>query len=490
MTTFRSPDEATDPGESRLERLQRGVVGLLVSYQEYDADRPWMKRYPATRFAQAAVVDGPYLLTTAQMVAGATMIEAEREGRPPRARVRVVHQDPELNLTLLAVDEPGFFDGLRPLELATSTPTGGTVETVRWRAQQFEVAATRVKRMVVGEVYFGRLRHAFLLGQTDLTEGGWAEPVVLGDRLIGISSGQDEQTAWTVPCELLGAYLAQARDPSRYVGFAVVRFAWQSNMDRALAHWLGQEGAQQGVVIRAIPRGSTGDGVLHSRDILLSLDGHPIDSAGYYRHPRFGRIEFTNIVIDGHRVGDVVPATVLRQGVEVELSLTLRGYTNGTDLIPLRRGNEPPPYAIVGGLVFVELDGDYLRTWGNEWWNRAPTRLVSAFYLEEGGQRPDRRRIIVLSHVLPSAITLGYHDCRDLPVHTIDGQPVDSIADVVAAFDAVTGPFVRVEFFANEVRREVVLDATTLADATRRILEDFGIPAGHRLAERAVPSLD
>ena len=473
-----------------LERLQRGVVGLLVSHQDYDADRPWVKRSPATRYCQAAVVEGPYLLTSAQMVAGATMVEAEREGRPPRAPARVVHQDRELNLALLAVDQPGFFDGLRPLPLAAATPTGGTVDTVRWRAQQFEIAATRVKRMVVGEVYFGRLRHAFLLGQTDLTDGGWAEPVIAGDQLVGIASGQEEHTAWVIPAEVLSAYLAQARDPASYRGFAVVRFAWQWNMDPALSAWLGQEGPQQGVIVRGVPRGSTGYGVLRNRDILLSLDGHAIDSTGYYRHPRFGRLEYTNIVFDGHVVGDVIPAQVLREGRTIDLDLELRGYSNAMDLIPLRRGNEPPPYAIAGGLVFIELDGDYLRTWGKEWWNHAPIRLVSPFYLQEGAQQPERRRFILLSHVLPSAFTLGYQDCKDLPVHRIDGKDVDSIPDVVEAFASATGPFVRVEFYPNDVRADLVLDRAQLEDATRRILDDYGIPARHRLPERPLPPLD
>lgn len=488
MRAFR--DAGDDGAEHPLDRVQRGVVGLFISYQDYDADRPWVKRTPATRYAQAAVVDGPYLLTTAQMVAGATMVEAEREGRPPRTPVRVVHRDQELNLALLAVDAPGFFDGLDPLPLADGTPTGGTVETVRWRSQQFEVAATRVKRIVVGEVYFGRLRHAFLLGQTDLTDGGWAEPVVSDAELIGIASSQEEHTAWVVPCEVLRQYLEQARDPATYRGFAVIRFAWQWNMDAALSAWLGQEGPQEGVIVRSVPRGSTGAGILEPRDILLSLDGHPIDSCGYLRHPRFGRLEFTHVVIEGHRVGDVVPAVVLRQGKPLELQIPLRSYTNAMDLVPLRRGDEAPPYAVVGGLVFIELDGDYLATWGREWWNHAPIRIVSLFYLEEGAQRPERRRIILLAHVLPSAWSLGYQDVRDLPVRQIDGRDIDSIADVVEAFRDRSGPFVRVGFYPNEVRDELVVDATTLDEATAQILDDYGIPAAHRLAEDPLPPID
>jgi hypothetical protein len=476
--------------DNPMDRVQRGVVGLVVSYQDYDADRPWVKLSPATRQAQAALVDGPFLLTSAQMVAGATMVEVEREGRPPRAPARVVHVDREVNLALLAVDQPGFFDGLHPLPLAPSTPTSGTLQTVRWSSQQFEVTAIRVKRMGVAEVWFGRLRHAFLLGRTDLPDGGWAEPVVNGEELVGLTTGQDEHTAWVVPAEVLAAYLAQARTPATYGGFPVFRCPWQWTMDRALAAWLGLGDSPRGVMIRSVPRGSTGDGVLLPRDVLLSLDGHPIDSRGYYLHPRFGWIEFSHIVVDGHRVGDVVPAQILRNGELLETSLVLKGYPAGIDLIPLRRGNEPPPYAIAGGLVFLELDGDYLRTWGGDWWNRAPIRLVAPFSQVEGHQAPERRRIVVLSQVLPTAWSIGYQYCRDLPVHRIDGRDIDSIADVVEAFAAVTGEFVRIEFQPNEMRSEVVVDAASLAETTARVLHDYGIPAAYRLPQRPLPPLE
>ena len=140
--------------------------------------------------------------------------------------------------------------------------------------------------------------------------------------------------------------------------------------------------------------------------------------------------------------------------------------------------------------MFLELDGDYLGTWGGEWWNRAPIRLVSAFYLEEARQQPERRRIVILSQVLPSAWSIGYQDVRDLPVRRIDGRDIDSVADVVAAFEGAAGPLVRIEFGKNEVRSELVVAADGLGDVSAQILEDYGIPAANRLAERALPPLE
>ncbi|MDY0062521.1 MAG: hypothetical protein RBU45_22095 [Myxococcota bacterium] len=474
---------------TRHAAAEKGVLGLRVTYQSFDADRPWRKNLPATRFGMAALVAGPTLVTTAQNIMHATLVEAEKFGRTPRTPARVVHVDWELNLALLQVDDPAFFADLRPLELAASTPNSGTVQSARWLNQQIEVSECRVKRLQVGEARFSRLRHTYLLAQTDLSGGGWAEPVLQGDQLIGLATAQDGQTAWVVPVEMLRAFLQQARDPASGKGFPVLRLYWQWNHDPALSAFLGQEGEPQGGVLRSIPWGSTGHGVLQPRDILLSLDGHLIDSSGYYQHPRHGRLEFTNIVVEGHQVGDVVPATVLRAGQVVELELTLRPYPMDLDLILVRRVEEPPPYVIAGGLVFLELDGDYLLSWGPEWAEKAPAQLVSLYYTSEGEQTPTRRRIILLSQVLPAPYNLGYQGLRDLPVRSINGRPIDSLPGVVEALQHPQDGFHTVDFWPNEERIEAVLDAATLDEATAEILVDYQIPAAMRLPKRPLPEL-
>ena len=45
---------------------ETGVVGLVVTHQAWDADRPWAKKNPQTRYANGVVVEGPHILTTAR----------------------------------------------------------------------------------------------------------------------------------------------------------------------------------------------------------------------------------------------------------------------------------------------------------------------------------------------------------------------------------------------------------------------------------------
>lgn len=463
-----------------------GIVALTITSQTWDEDRPWEKNSPTNRRVSAVVVDGPYLLTTAQSLADATLIQAEKFGRGKRASASVVRSDPEVDLAILKVDDPEFFSDLAPVRLADGSPLDGTIRSVRWRNQQLEVAASRVKRYEVQEAHFGQLRHTFLLVQTDLSGGGWGEPVFAEDRLVGLTVTQDEQSARVIPVEILRPFLARVRAGGEYLGFPDLGVKWQVNEDSALARYLGQPGERAGILVRQVPWGSSGHGVLRPRDLLLAVAGETLDASGFYRHPRLGRLEFPAMLTENHRIGDRVPARVLRDGKVVDLVIPLRGYSASMDLVPVRRGEGPPPYLVAGGLVFRELDADFLRSWGRDWMKKAPLQLLSRFLLHRSAQAPGRRRIVYLQGVLPSTYNTGYQERANLPIETVNGRPVDSIAAVAEALRYPEGEFHVIAPLADREAEPIVLDAAGLEEATRAILEEYGIPEPVRLA-RSVP---
>ena len=468
--------------------FETGVVALNVTYQVWDEDRPWAKRAPQSRRFLATVVEGPYLLTSSQMVADATLIEVEKLGLASRVSAKVTRIDHDADLALLSVDAEGFFDDLRPVRLADAVPLEGSVESVRWRARQIEVSTSRVSRIEVQPSFTGSVEYPSLFVTTDLRGGGWSEPVFAGGRFVGITVSQDEQTARVLPVDLIATFLDMAREGEGYPGFASLGIRWQVNEDRAVAEFLGLPGEPRGIVVTSTPAGGSAHGVLRPKDILVSLDGHAIDGSGYYRHPRYGLLRYTSIATNGHRAGDILRAVVWREGKPLEIDLPLRRASVELDLVPERRPETPPAYVVAGGLLFRELDGAYLRSWGDDWRKKAPVPLLVWQFLFSEEQTSENRRIVILSSVMPSAYNMGYHDIGDVAVRSINGRPIDSVADVDEAFRHPEGEFHRIALYPNPLRSEIILDATTFERETSAILEEYRIPDRIRLP-RPLPPL-
>jgi S1-C subfamily serine protease len=474
--------------EGSRETHAASVVGLQVTYQVWDEDRPWMKRTPEGRSAVAVVVGKGQLLTTAQMVDQATLIQLTTFGRVRSVEPRVIRSDADVNLALLAVDLPELHKELKPVGLADYTPASGTLRTVRWRTQQFESAASRVSRLEVERGWGGHVEHAFLHMRTDMTGGGWGEPVFADGELVGITLAQSEQTSRAIPVEIIRAFLDRARAPGEYVGFPALGLRWQVNRDANVSAFLGQTGESRGVLVRQIPWGTSACGVLKPRDILLELDGQELDAEGYYRHPRLGRLRFNHHLAEHRRPGDKIPVRVLREGKERRFFLRLQGYPADLNLVPTRRVGEPP-YLIAGGLMLRELDVPYLRTWGNEWLDVTPIHLRTRYALTQAGQTADRRRIVLIGGVFPGAYNIGYQDLRDEVVERINGHEIGGLRDVVRALEAPRDGFHVIDLSADSTRGQVVLDAAGFEAATAEILEQYRVPAGFRLPDPP-PSYD
>lgn len=456
------------------------VVEVSVTYQSFDEDRPWSKVNPQVRTGMAVVVDGPFLLTTAQMVRHATLIEVDKHGASGSTEARLVHVDPEVDLALLSISDKSFWADLKPVHLARDVPTEGTVSSVRWNNNQLEVSASRVGRLQVEDSWMGSFRFPVLLLTTDFEGGGWAEPVFNDGLFLGLTLSMDGKKSRVLPVDLIAAYLKMSRDPASYRGFTRLGLMVQANEDPAQSTFLGLTGKPRGLMIRQIPAGSPAEGILKPRDLLLSLDGHAIDGAGYYEHPRYGRLSYAGI-IGLHTVGETLQVEVLRDKRLLTLALPLRPFPASAQLIPVRRFDEPPPFLIAGGLVFREFDVEYLRTWGNEYMSKAPPSLVSVYFLEDSLQAPDRKKVVLLLGVLPDDFNIGYQDLADDILTEVNGRPVDSIAALDEALHHPQDGFHVFHFRQLGNRGEVVLDAAALDTATERILKAYRIPLGKRV---------
>ncbi len=462
---------------------EKQLVTIHVTYQEWNEYRPWLKKKPGTRRLQGIVIPGNRILVPSAHLNDATLIQVEKQDRPPRIPARILHRDPQADLALITVDQKGFFDDLTPVDIAAHAE-GDRFFSAKWSNGQLSTASCRWSRVVARDSAIPYFNYPAIYFISDLKSGGWGEPVFSNGQLIGITQYQSDNRIIVIPAEIIQAYLKATGMPV-YPGFASLGINWQLNCGHAQADYFGLEGTPRGILIRECIPGGSADGVLKPNDILLELDGHAIDSQGDYLHPQYGRLDFNIIASDGHYVGDIIRANILRDRREITVDIPLKNIPCESMRIPEQRIDEPPPYLFAGGFVFRELDTPYLRAWGNDWSERIPLRLRIYRKMEANNNSPDRQHMIVLADVFPDEYNLGYHDLAQNIVKTVNGRPVNSVADLQEAFQHPDGQFHIIEFVASYNMSTVILDAVEFESATDQIMEKYRIPKRIRLYNRA-----
>src|SRR5690606_15660598 len=132
---------------------------------------------------------------------------------------------------------------------------------------------------------------------------------------------------------------------------------------------------QGGVLITRTTYGGSAWDVLEPGDVLLEIDGVPVAADGTVPLRDSELIDFS--AVPARRfVGDRITVNVWRKGAELRRDLILRPpqYFVAED-----RYDVKPTFYIFGGLVFVPLTRDYLKTWDDPWCQNAPRDLMALY---------------------------------------------------------------------------------------------------------------
>ena len=90
-----------------------------------------------------------------------------------------------------------------------------------------------------------------------------------------------------------------------------------------------------------------------------------------------------------------------------------------------------------------------------------------------------RKRIVILSQVLPMASTIGYEEINYQVVKAVNGQPLSSLADLPKALEKPIEGFDKIEL--EDFPKMLFLDAAKLADDNKAVQDSYSLPALQRL---------
>ena len=234
----------------------------------------------------------------------------------------------------------------------------------------------------------------------------------------------------------------------------------------ALRKHFGMKKSDSGVLVTAVQYGSSAWGAFQPNDVLMQLHGHKIADNGTIKYRGRYRCQFDALIGDFY-CGDQARARVLREGRTKDLKFTMQPMQW---LVPRTEYDRRPMWFVFGGLVFQRVTAEFLRNWGDSWWDKAPKGLLHDYHY--GLRRPEQREVVVLAHVLADDVNVGYESFANDRVASVDGKLPGDMADFVKRMDKAKGEVV-VQLASGAT---VLLDVEAARAAEARIRDLYHLP--------------
>lgn len=475
---------AVRPDPKAVLDFSKSLVRVNSTVQGYDFLRPWTKKNPAPRRGTGVVVGPNQVLVTAALIANHTALELERPASGERTPARLKAVDYEANLALVEAIDPAFLESAVPVHMDESARLGSTADILQLEPNgDIAPTAARITTITIApymieDVGLLVFRLSAPIQQRD---GSFVLPVVRDGRLLGIVMRYDNrnQTADVIPPAIINRFLENAgREtslafPRAGIGIAPLR-------DPQLRKFKKLDNNGGVLITKVDPGGAAEAGGLKADDVILSIDGNPIDSDGNFTHPDYGRIPLSFLITTARQSGDMVKFSIIRNGEKMEIPVKLFRRDPDSMSVPAYVIDKQPYFLIAGGFIFQELSRTLLQEWGPEWRGNAPQRLVHA-EMFQNELRPGGEKVVVLNGVLPSPATLGYEGLSGLIVKDIDGVPIHSLDDLEKAIAQNSG-IMRIHVDSDP--GVIFLDGATAASEAAALAREYRIPQLKNLPAR------
>ena len=448
------------------------VVRVFSTTLDPDFDCPWQVRPPSDGTGSGVVIGPDQILTGAHVVANATFVQVQKPSLPDKAVARVRAVSHDCDLALLEVVEPGdFLADVTPATLGDLPRLRDEVVVVGYPVGGEEISITEG---VVSRVEVQRYSHSQrdLLAITvdaAINAGNSGGPVFGDGHVVGIAfqkKSSADRIGEMVPAPVIRWFLDGVAG-ARSLQAPALGVTTQGLENVLLRTTLGLGPDGHGVAVIKLDHGGSSDGVLAVRDVITAIDGHAIANNGTVQYRGHHRTRL-DVALVGRYVGDRIPLSTVRAGQRREVEVVLRPWL---PLVPRTPHDQLPAYFVYAGLVFQTLTRDFLATWGDRWWEKAPAEFRVAYYW--GERTAARHEVVVLTQVLADEINVGYSNLYNESVLAVDGMVPRDLTDFVARLTEATG-IVEILMSSGGI---ILLETAAVRAATARILARYHIPA-------------
>ena len=455
--------------------IENSVIKIYTTQAAPDYFTPWRLLSPRQSSGSGSVIQGNKILTNAHVVANASYVQAQKHNDPRRYLAQVTFISHEADLALLTVEEPGFFDNLTPLAFGTLPAALQEVSVYGYPIGGKSLSITKGILSRVEQQVYAHAGASLLAGQIDaaINPGNSGGPVIVDGKIVGVvmqasSGGRAENLGYFVPPSMITHVLTDAED-SIYDGFPDLGFRTQ-NLDSPSAKTsYGLNIDQSGVLVIQVFDGSPASGILKKGDVILKIDEFDIAEDGSIKIANDQMTNFKH-AIDLHDIGDQVKIEYSRLGIRNTVTLDAKPASRNYSLVPGEKFDEVPKYIIFGGVVFVPLNMNLIKRWGNDWSRSAPVSLLQA---RSDWSSTERSELVVALQVLAADVNLGYHDWRNWVVEKINGEDIRNFQHFA---DKLKGNKNEHVVFENKNGYQMIINRAEAISTEDAILNQYRIP--------------
>src|SRR5229473_773469 len=459
--------------------LENSVVKIFSTMRYPDPFKPWTKQAPSEATASGVVIEGKRILTNAHAVLYASQVQIQANAAGDKLSASVLAIAPGIDLAVLQLDDPSFFDTHPPVArasklpqikdpvLAYGFPTGGS--------------SLSITKGIVSRIEFALYNYPVsgLRIQIDaaINPGNSGGPAIAGDKMIGLAfsklSGDAQNIGYIIPNEEVELFLKDIAD-GRYDGKPAMYDDLQTLENPALRAYLKLDKSVEGMVVHR-PYKTDASYPLKEWDVLTRIGDTPIDNQGMIKLDKDLRVSFAYLIQRSANDGRV-PMTIVRAGkpMQIQLPVSAQHPTLVTDL-----AGGYPSYFIYGPLVFSTATWQLVSSFEN---NAGLLRILGAVkspLITRAMDPPDAETeelVVISSPFFPHKLANGYSNPAGSVVYSLNGTHVRSLNHLVALLRDLKDPFVTIEF-DQKGNEALVFSRAAMLAATDEILTDNGVRA-------------
>ncbi|WP_292037958.1 S1C family serine protease [Massilia sp. UBA6681] len=473
-----SPAVAT-PSATRapaLPAVENSVVKIFATVRRPDPYKPWTKASPADVTGSGVIIEGKRILTNAHVVGYASQVEVQASQSGDRVPAKVIALARGLDLAVLELEDPSFFDKRPPVQRAAVLPdVREAVFAYGYPVGGNSLSTTRGIVSRVEFVGYGSFSSGLRI-QIDapINPGNSGGPVIAGDKMIGLAfsmAANAQNIGYVIPNEEIELFLKDVAD-GRYDGKPLLHDSFQNLENTGLRQYLKIDKSVEGALVHR-PYKNDASWPLKEGDIVTHVGEYPIDNQGMVKLGSNLRVRFQYRIQQLAKDGKV-PMSIIRAGKPMKVEVPTSGPR--PLLIPDLNGGYPS-YFVYGPVVFTRATSEFLSFMVAS----APAANAYAFndspLITRRGDSPDATReelVVISGPFFPHPLVRGYNNRFGSVVDTVNGVKIRSLAHLVSTLRDLKDEHV-VFKFDQRYGENMILPRKAVLDATEGILSDNGI---------------